>query len=52
MIVHSFSPVQAWFADYLNFLGLFGTTGKINELVELPEIDGTRIFTGWVDGHH
>jgi len=49
-IVHSFSPEHKWFSDYQDFLGLFGTSSKINELVELPESEGKRVFTGWVVG--
>jgi hypothetical protein len=50
MIVHSFSSEQKWFSDYQDFLSLFGVTGKINELAELPKLDGLQIFTGWVVG--
>ncbi|GAB4579393.1 MAG: hypothetical protein Fur0022_21310 [Anaerolineales bacterium] len=50
MVVHSFSPEHKWFLDYQDFLGLFGTSGKINELVELPASEGKRIFTGWAVG--
>ena len=50
MIVHSFSPEHKWFSDYQDFLGLFGVASKINELVELPEAEGKKIFTGWVVG--
>jgi hypothetical protein len=50
MIVHSFSPEHKWFSDYQDFLDLFGSSSKINELVELPESEGKRVFTGWVVG--
>jgi hypothetical protein len=50
MIVHSFSPEHKWFSDYQDFLGLFGTSSKINELVKLPESEGKQTFTGWVVG--
>jgi hypothetical protein len=50
MIVHSFSPKHKWFSDYQDFLGLFGISSKINELVELPASEGKQIFTGWVVG--
>ena len=50
MVVHSFSSEHKWFSDYQDFLGLFGTSSKINELVELPESEGKRVFTGWVVG--
>jgi len=50
MIVHSFSSEHKWFSDYQDFLGLFGVASEINELVELPESRGKKIFTGWVVG--
>ncbi len=50
MIVHSFSPEHKWFSDYQDFLELFGVASKINELVELPEVEGKQFFTGWVVG--
>lgn len=50
MIVHSFSPEHRWFSDYQDFLGLFGVSAGINELVELPATEGKRLFTAWVVG--
>ncbi len=50
MIVHSFSPQHAWLEDYQQFLGLFGVSGGINELVELPPAGNQRLFAGWVIG--
>jgi hypothetical protein len=50
MIVHSFSPEHKWLSDYQDFLGLFGITGKPNELSELPKSEDLRIFSGWVTG--
>ena len=50
MIVHFFSPEHKWFSDYQDFLGLFGTSSKLNELIELPQSGGTQLFTGWVVG--
>jgi len=52
MLVHSFSPENKWFSDYQDFLGLFGVESKVNQLVELPELNGKNIFTGWVVGQH
>jgi len=48
MIVHSFSPEHSWLADYQAFLGLFGVTGLVGELVELPLPGSIRLFAGWV----
>lgn len=50
MIVHSFSSEHKWFSDYQAFLSLFGVTSKVNELVELPRMEGLQVFTGWVFG--
>lgn len=50
MIVHSFSSEHKWFSEYQDFLCLFGVTSGINELVELPVVEGLRIFAGWVVG--
>jgi hypothetical protein len=50
MMVHSFSPKHQWFSDYQDFLGLFGMTGRVNELVELPNPHGMHVYAGWVVG--
>jgi hypothetical protein len=50
MIVHSFSPGHKWLSDYQEFLGLFGASGGINQLVELPPAGGRQLFAGWVVG--
>jgi len=50
MIVHSFSQDHLWFEDYQAFLKLFGVTGKVNELVELPGHASPRVYAGWVVG--
>ena len=48
MIVHSFSPEKAWFADYTAFLELFGVSARPGKLVELPGVPTVRLFAGWV----
>lgn len=50
MIVHSFSSEHRWFSDYQDFLRLFEVESRVGQLVELPESDGLRVFTGWVVG--
>ena len=50
MIVHSFSQEHKWLTDYQDFLSLFGVAGQINKLVELPNLNGVRVFAGWVTG--
>ncbi|MCX6078388.1 MAG: hypothetical protein NTW32_02540 [Chloroflexi bacterium] len=49
MIVQSFSPDKTGFKDYQAFLGLFGQSSDVGELVELlPESSPVRLFSGWV----
>ena len=48
MIVHSFSPEKAWFADYAAFLELFRVSAQPGQLVELPGVPTVRLFAGWV----
>jgi len=48
MIVQSFSPEHAWLEDYQAFLGLFGSTGEVGELVDLPLQGSLHLFAGWV----
>lgn len=48
MIVHSFSPEKAWFADYAAFVGLFGVSTRPGRLVELPGVPTVRLFAAWV----
>lgn len=48
MIVHSFSPEKAWFADYAAFLELFRVSALLGQLVELPGVPTVRLFAGWV----
>lgn len=50
MIVHSFSPTHRLFSDYQEFLNLFGVKCTINTLVELPAVEGRRVFAGWAVG--
>lgn len=48
LLIHSFSAEHKWFEDYQNFLGLFGISGKVNALVELPGAWSIQLFTAWV----
>ena len=50
MMVHSFSPKHQWFSDYQDFLGLFGLMARVNELIELPNPHGIKVYAGWVVG--
>ncbi len=51
MIVHSFSPADAWFEDFRAFLGLFRLRGPVNELVSVPGANGIQLHFGWVRGN-
>ncbi len=51
VIVHSFSPTDASFADYRTFLGLFGKTGLPGQLVVLGTPCGIRLWAGWANGN-
>lgn len=48
MVVQSFNPEHAWLEDYQAFLGLFGVTDQVGELVELPIPGSIQLFAGWV----
>jgi hypothetical protein len=50
MIVHSFSQRNEWFDDYSAFLGLYGKSADIGELVSLCDVDGVKLYVGWAKG--
>ena len=50
MIVHSFSPEQTSLGDYKAFLGLFGKTGGVGQMVALGTPKGIRLWAGWAQG--
>lgn len=50
MLVHSFSRENKWFEDYERFLALFGVTGKVDSLVFGRNINGVKLYFGWVRG--
>lgn len=47
MVVHSFSPEQAWLADYQAFLALFGVTAGAGTLARLPIPGKLPVYAGW-----
>ena len=51
MNVHSFSPEHLWLEDYQAFIKLFGVSGEVNELVEIPGYDQLSVHAGWVIGN-
>ena len=50
MIVHSFSPTQAWFEDYVAFVEELGGAAALDQMsgVDLP--DGSTLLLGWACG--
>ena len=50
MIVHSFSQSHDWFADYVEFVGLYGQEPKPGELVSTGLESGLALHLGWVTG--
>lgn len=50
MIVHSFSQEDCWFEEYLTFLGLYGQTARVGELVRLAALEDIALYSGWARG--
>ena len=50
MIVHSFSAENNWFEAYAAFLGLFGLTAELGQLVRRGLPDGRDLYFGWAKG--
>ena len=50
MLVHSFSPENRWFDDYLNFVRLFQKQTVMNELISLGSVHGIALYAAWVKG--
>lgn len=51
MLVHSFSPANAWFEDFAAFVAMFGVRDvSRGSMVVLGEIDGTLLQVGWASG--
>ena len=46
MLVLSFSPTQAWFADYQTFAKLMGANAGLNEVVRARSGDGVELHLG------
>ncbi len=52
MLVHSFSPVGAWFEDFETFCGLFGSRpAERDVLLPLTMAGGIALYAGWVSGN-
>jgi len=50
MLVYSFSRENKWFEDYQQFLALFGVAGKVDSLVFAKNVNGVKLYFGWVTG--
>lgn len=50
MLVHSFSQCDEWFADYSQFLALFGLKAEPDSLVSARNTSGMDLYFGWVRG--
>jgi (p)ppGpp synthase/HD superfamily hydrolase len=50
MIVHSFSPADAWLEDYRAFARLMGVEGRKGRLERVPRHVGVELWMGWVGG--
>ncbi|HEX4533365.1 MAG TPA: hypothetical protein VH000_03960 [Rhizomicrobium sp.] len=50
MIVHSFSPEKAWFAEYSAFARLLGGAAGEGELTKIALPTGVPLYLGWAVG--
>ena len=50
MLVHSFGLHNEGFEDYEQFLALFDVMGKVGSLVFVRNINGIKLYFGWVKG--
>jgi hypothetical protein len=50
MLVHSFSPEYASFEDYRNFAKVFNLDAEKDVLVGAADVDGKKLYLGWVRG--
>ena len=51
MLIHSFSPTSKWHEDFEVFCNELGAIPYGQELYEVPNIEGTRLFLGWCKGN-
>lgn len=54
MLVHSFNRDKGresqLFADYCQFLQLFGVKGNINSIISARNLKGVNLYVGWIEG--
>ena len=51
MLVHSFSPTNAWFADFAAFARTLGVEAEPNRLFPAGIRAGVEFYLGWVSGN-
>lgn len=50
MLVHSFSPTNAWFEDYAAFGRALGVEVEPDAMIRLGERDGVGLHLAWIKG--
>jgi uncharacterized protein DUF6946 len=50
MVVHSFSPADAWFDDYALFARELGVEVAVDKIVRVGERRSVELYVGWVKG--
>lgn len=50
LLVHSFSPEDAWFEDFIAFAALLGARPKVDELAGVGDKGGVHFHIAWVRG--
>jgi len=50
LLIHSFSPEDAWFEDFVSFAALLGVTPKVDELARVGDKGGVHFYVAWVRG--
>lgn len=50
MLVHSFSPDKAWFADFAAFAAMFNLAAQPETLMSLHLPSGKKLYLAWVTG--
>lgn len=50
MVIHSFSPIHAWFDDFAAFVRIFGRNPAQDALIDVGLRNGRRLWLGWAQG--
>jgi len=51
LLIHSFSPDNKWFDDFASFVGLFGQTAQVDQLVTAEGHAFPMLHFAWVHGN-